>query len=67
MTNLAVLPAEPVFQWITGVKKPKSEADRSPLFSIKVHECSYISTPSISLQRMIRNKLKFTSKMEEVE
>ena len=62
-----MLPAEPVFQWITGVKKPKSEADRSPLFSVKVHECSYISTPSISLQSMIRNNLEFTSNMEVVE
>ena len=62
-----MLPAEPVLHWVTGVKQPESEADRSHLFSAKVHECSYISTPSISLLRMIRNKLEFTSKMEEVE
>jgi hypothetical protein len=66
MTKLAVLPAEPAIEWVTGVKQTKCEADRSPLFIAKVNEWNYISPPSIRLHGIIRNKFMFTSKMEEV-
>jgi hypothetical protein len=66
MPFLAVLPVETSVWWVTGVKQLESEAERSPLFSAKVSEWSYISTPTIRLHGMKTNIFMFTLTTEEV-
>ena len=48
------------------VKRPKCEADRSPLFSAKVMEWCYVSIPTIRRNGMIGNNFTVTSSMQEV-